>query len=127
MRYVLDASAVLALLQNEQGIEKVQEALEQEAMMSTVNVAEVVTKLTQRGLTIEEVSLALENLAIVLLDFDEQQAIHTGDMVRQTAGKGLSLGDRACLVLAMQLAATVLTTDRVWKALKIPVLIEIIR
>jgi PIN domain nuclease of toxin-antitoxin system len=50
-----------------------------------------------------------------------------GDLVRQTRAFGLSLGDRACLALGMELGAPVYTADRAWKKLGLPVQIRVIR
>jgi PIN domain nuclease of toxin-antitoxin system len=40
---------------------------------------------------------------------------------------GLSLGDRACLALAMQRNATVYTADRAFKGMNVPIKIDLIR
>ena len=59
--------------------------------------------------------------------FDEVQARLAGELVAQTRPYGLSLGDRACLALAIQRKATVYTTDAAWKKLNLPIEVEVIR
>jgi PIN domain nuclease of toxin-antitoxin system len=47
--------------------------------------------------------------------------------VRITRPYGLSLGDRACLALAIRRKATVYTTDAAWKNLNLGIEVEVIR
>jgi len=61
------------------------------------------------------------------LDFDWAAGLAAGLLRASTRRFGLSLGDRACLALAQQLQAPVLTTDRVWERLDIGVPIVVIR
>jgi PIN domain nuclease of toxin-antitoxin system len=46
---VLDASAILAVIQRERGAEKLTLEILQNAVVSTVNIAEVQSKLVKRG------------------------------------------------------------------------------
>ena len=110
---VLDASAVLALLNDEPGAEAVAEVLD-DAVMSTVNVAEVIGKLVERGSSLEQARLALHTIAIEPVDFTLPLAERTGGMRLETRDRGLSLGDRACLALAEHQGVPVLTCDRNW-------------
>jgi len=63
MRFVLDASAVLALLQAEPGAERVRSVI-REAALSSVNLTEVVTKLTGRGVPAGELPTILGEIEI---------------------------------------------------------------
>lgn len=125
-RVVLDASALLALLNAEPGSQAVAERLS-EAAVSAVNLSEVVAKLSERGIPESELRTALDGLGLDVVPFDEATAYRAGLLRRATRSLGLSLGDRACLALALQLAAPVLTTDRSWKALRIGVKVRAIR
>jgi ribonuclease VapC len=123
---VLDASALMALIRGEAGAERVAAALP-DAVISTVNLAEVQTKLVSAGL---EEALAWWHLAEVgcmAIPFSEDHARIAGGLVQITRALGLSLGDRACLALATQRQATVYTTDKAWKKLDLGVSIEVIR
>ncbi len=125
-KFVLDASALLVLLTGEPGSAEVESRLAGCAM-SSVNLAEVVGKLAERGMADREIEAALGGLGIEIHDFDEEDAFAAGRLRRETRGRGLSLGDRACLTLGMRLGATILTSDRSWKGLKTRAVIREIR
>jgi ribonuclease VapC len=113
-RYVLDSSAVIALLGRERGAEAI-DAVLQESVISTVNLAEVISKLQERGGSDEEIHASLADLDLKVVSFDTEQANMTGKMRNVTRTRGLSLGDRACLALAASRGATAVTTDKAWK------------
>jgi PIN domain nuclease of toxin-antitoxin system len=115
---VLDSSAILALINLEKGHEKVQATLPQ-ASISSVNLAEVLSKFAERNLSVEESYEDLMQLGLRVVDFDSEQAQKTADLRPATRHLGLSLGDRACLALAKSLKATAVTADRAWAGLKI--------
>ena len=118
-KYVLDASAVIALLKNEPGAKKIEHILP-EAYISAVNVAEIVAVLTSRlNRPKEEIEYLIKNILGNIVPFTDTQAIICGTLIEQTKSLGLSLGDRACLTLGMDLGATTYTTDQAWKQLKI--------
>jgi ribonuclease VapC len=108
---VLDASAVLALLQEEQGADEVAGLLDG-ASMSCVNLSEVIQKAEQHGVETEGFEYDLEALGIEFRDFDVSMARPTAEL--WSAGRGLSLGDRACLALAKGTDATAITADGRW-------------
>jgi PIN domain nuclease of toxin-antitoxin system len=113
---VLDSSAVLALIFNEPGAETVKAALP-DALLSTVNLAEIITKLVEKGLPAEVARAAVEVLGAEIVDFEIEQAYVTGELRTATRSAGLSLGDRACLALARQRNARALTADQAWSKL----------
>jgi len=123
---VFDASAVLAFLNQEPGTERVEEVLPR-ACISTVNIAEVVTRLANEGVTETEVQEVLDDLDLTIFPFDERQSLVTGLLRPATKSFGLSLGDRACLSLAMVKQIPVLTADRVWLDLDLAIDIRTIR
>jgi PIN domain nuclease of toxin-antitoxin system len=125
-RVVLDASALLALLNSESGSQAVAARLS-DGMLSTVNLSEVVAKLSERGVPEYEIRIALDGLGLEVVPFDQSTAYRAGLLRRATRPMGLSLGDRACLALALQRAAPVFTTDRSWKMLRIGVKVHAIR
>jgi ribonuclease VapC len=113
---VLDSSAVLALLLAEPGADKVRMALPG-ALLSTVNFAEVVTKLCERGMPADQARIAIETIGAEVVDFGIDQACITGDLRDSTRSAGLSLGDRACLALARQRNLPAITADTAWGSL----------
>jgi len=97
MNTVLDASALLALLHNEQGTDKVADAILNKAAISSVNWTEVIQKAIAKKINIENLDQDLAALGLTYFDFDMQQAHIAGNLWQQTKPFGLSLGDRACL------------------------------
>jgi PIN domain nuclease of toxin-antitoxin system len=123
---VLDASAFLCLLGAEPGADAVAAALPH-AAISAVNLAEVVAKLRERGLSADEIRAALAGLSLDVRPFTTEQAYAAGDLRPATRALGLSLGDRACLALARELDAPALTADRQWLGLKLGIDIRVVR
>jgi PIN domain nuclease of toxin-antitoxin system len=110
---VLDASAVLAVLNAETGAEIVIAALD-DAVISAVNFAEVVSKLVERGAGLADIREAFTGIDARVVDFDLALAERAGTLRAETRHLGLSLGDRACLALAEREGAPALTCDRSW-------------
>jgi len=111
----LDSSAVLALLLNEPGSDRVRRELPG-ALLSAVNLAEVVGKLTERGMPASEAQAAVEAIGVEMVEFGIEQACLTGELRIATRPWGLSLGDRACLVLSRLRGAAALTADAAWQS-----------
>ena len=126
---MLDTSAILAQLWSEPGADIVNRSMEN-SIVSAVNLAEVFTKLIERGpLEIAETQIAILQVEspIGIVPFDKAQAIICGKLRTKSRSLGLSPGDRACLALAIQENATVLTADRAWSELDVGIEIKIIR
>lgn len=124
---VLDASALLAVLNEEPGAEILDHELLASATSSTVNLAEVQSKLVKHGIDPEDAWEATLSPIREAAVFTRDQARIAGDLVTQTSALGLSLGDRACLALGISLKAPVYTTDRAWKNLKLGIRIHVLR
>lgn len=114
MAVILDASALLAFLYAEPGQVIVAEVISAGAKILTVNVAEVVAVMVRDGLDSAGVGAAVADLPIEIVDFDFDLALSCGRLIAQGKKFGLSLGDRACLALAMRSGEAVLTADLVW-------------
>jgi ribonuclease VapC len=126
-RIVLDASALLAILNAEPGADKLTPQLLSTAAGSTVNLAEVQSKLVDRGLSPETAWAAALSPVKEVIPFTAYHAKAAGSMIPETRAFGLSLGDRACLAVALALKAPVYTADRSWKNLKLGLQIHVIR
>lgn len=111
---VLDASALLALLRDEPGADKVADAIAN-ARISSVNFAEVVSHFIQAGMPAGEVDAMLKPLPITIVDADQGLATIAGRLRAETAEAGLSLGDRFCLALARRDGLPALTADKQWR------------
>jgi ribonuclease VapC len=96
-------------------------------VLGSVNFAEVVTKLVERRMPPEEIAELLRDLDLDLHPLDEALAFETGVLRASTWGRGLSLGDRACLALARRLGAGVLTADPAWQGLDFGVPVVLLR
>ena len=123
---VLDASALLAMLQGELGSVVVLRHVA-ESWISATNMAEVYGKLVMRGVPRELATEMAYGAVRGVVAFSDGQARVTADLLQQTRALGLSLGDRACLALAMERKLPVLTADKAWKALRVGVEIRVIR
>ncbi len=124
---VLDASAVLALLNQERGAERLTPELLRGAVISAVNLAEVQSKLVSRGVSPHDAWEAALSIIGEVVPFGNEHARLAGDLVLQTRTLGLALGDRACLALGLSLRAPVYTADASWARLKMPLRIHVIR
>jgi len=123
---VFDASAALTILKREEGAERAKAALDR-AIICTVNVAEVQSKLIDAGLDRQSAWASIAILGCRTIPFDESLAFQAGSLVAVTRPYGLSLGDRACLALALARKAPVYTTDRAWTQLGLDLKVEVIR
>ena len=113
MSVVLDASAVLVLLLDEPGATAVADVLAQ-AVISAVNLAEVLSKLTDRGAEVTGLTSQLGAAGVLVEPMTEADAAEVALVRRLDSERVLSLGDRSCLALARRLSAPVLTAYRAW-------------
>ncbi|HWB32906.1 MAG TPA: type II toxin-antitoxin system VapC family toxin [Acidobacteriaceae bacterium] len=123
---VLDSSVPLAILLGEvSGISTY--SLIDGAVMSAVNLAEVYSKISELGAAEWPRAEALLALLERVEPMTQQQARACGELRTKTRHAGLSLGDRACLALAIELEAEVYTADRAWKQVTLGIPIHLVR
>lgn len=116
----------MALIQGEAGSEMIK-PFASGAWISSVNLAEAHTKLVSKGVP-EKISWTqIAAIGCRTVAFDDEQARIAGGLVAITKPYGLSVGDRACLALSIQLRAPAYTTDRAWKNLALPIEVILIR
>ncbi len=123
---VLDASALVAFLRDEPGAERVRGRLGQ-LRISAVNLAETLSKMVEYGKPLDLIAHQVERLKIPVVSFDGVDAKVVAFLRPVTRHAGLSLGDRACLALALARQEPVLTTERTWAGLGLHIPIEVIR
>ena len=130
---IMDASAILAYLQQEAGEAVVEAALDQfPSWIGTVNYCEVLGKLCERGMPPGEALTTVNELGLITVDFSVEHAQQAAALRVQTKPIGASIGDRACLALAAhaarnKLTPIVYTAEHVWTKLKWPFKIVLIR
>lgn len=124
--YVLDSSVLLAVLLNENGADNALPYL-QNGQCCSVNVTEIITRLIDKGRTQDEAVGDFIDMGIGVDDFGPDLATLAGRLRAVTKHKGLSLGDRACLALAIRDSAIAVTADRQWVDLDVGCKIELIR
>lgn len=123
---VLDASALIAFLRKESGAAKVAEVLDRSSI-SAVNLAETCSKMIEYGKDLETVAFQIERLQIPVVPFDGEQAKIVASLWKQTRAVGMSLGDRACLALALKTSLPAFTTEEEWLKCKLGVKVVKIR
>ncbi len=116
---VLDASAFLAYLREEPGADVVEEVIGDGAAISTANLAEVLSRVADRGGNPQLVARQLTDRgllhgAIAVEPMTAEDAIEIARLRPLTREHGLSLGDRACVALARRLGASAVTADGAW-------------
>lgn len=126
MTTVFDSSAVLAIAFEEEGSEAAARRLG-DGILSSVNASEVVARIVDLGASGEEARASLLGFGLEIRPFDAALAVAAGLLRTATRERGLSLGDRACMALAIREQARVVTADRAWAALDLGVEVELIR
>lgn len=126
MSIVFDSSALLAITFEEEGADIAAQALN-DGIISAVNASEVITRYIDLGASEDDARASLLAFGLNIYTFDDSLAITAGLMRTTTRDAGLSLGDRACLALAVREQARVLTADRAWATLDLDIAVELIR
>lgn len=115
---VLDASAVLALVRDEPGADKVVPHIGR-AAISAVNLQEIIKELLLSGLDKPTIRELLDELRLDICSHNAEAAYAAAGLHAQTREFARGLGDRSCLALAVQLGVPALTADREWKKVKV--------
>jgi PIN domain nuclease of toxin-antitoxin system len=123
---VLDASALLAFLHDEPGADRVQQAFDG-SLVSSVNWSEVIQKALLQRADISGMQQEFSEVGVIFHPFTLQQAETAAQLWQQTRRHGLSLGDRACLALAIEQQSPVLTADRAWGRLDLDIEVRLLR
>ena len=118
--FILDASALIALLSKEPGSAQVIEVLPH-SIMSAVNIAEVAKFLKEKNnLADIQIRNTIYSLIYQIFPFDDKLAFLTAEILEKTKSFGLSLGDRCCIALGISTQYTIYTADKAWANLDIP-------
>lgn len=123
---ILDASALLALLQGEPGADKVQTVLHR-AIINTINWSEVIQKLSVHDPDAADIRAEMELTGLKIVPFSIDQAEICASLWEQAKPFGLSLADRSCLATGIDRNMEIMTTDKVWQEVELPVAVYVIR
>lgn len=126
IKVVIDSSAFLAVSYRERGYEQVLPLLKQ-AALSSVNYSEILGKLLQKGMPLATAQDQVHQFVGRIVPYDERLAIRTAELLLACKSLGLSLGDRACLALALHLKLPVMTADQNWSKLSLGIEIRQVR
>jgi PIN domain nuclease of toxin-antitoxin system len=121
---ILDSTALIAVVLREPGSERVEAALD-DGIVSAVNLAETVAIFARRGLSPGEVHALIDPLKLAVVPMDPPRAYAVGLLAPATRPAGLSLGDRACLALAIERGLPALTSDRAWLRVAEPLKVRV--
>ena len=117
-RILFDASALLTIIQQEKGIELLENVASQ-AIINSVNYSEVISVLIRKGMP-QEIALDTISSSITeVIPFLRVEAELAGKMISETSKLGLSFGDRACLATGLLYGLEIYTTDTTWKELNL--------
>lgn len=123
---VLDASAILAYLQQEPGADRVESILlAHPCLLCAVNLTEALTRLADWKVPLALAEQHIMGLEVAIVPFDHTLACQAAELRLPTRALGLSLGDRACLALAKARGAVAVTADRAWMKLDAGIGVEI--
>lgn len=123
---VVDASAIIAVIKGETGARRAGEGA-QGARMSALNYCEIVGWLAERGSTPTDIERVIAPFNLTVEEFNRPRALAAGLLTAKTKGRNISLADRACIALAIELGLPAMTGDRVWRDLGLGVDIVLIR
>ena len=123
---IVDASAILAAIKDEPGGRRVDRDA-RGARISAINYSEIVGWLAERGASVQEIETLIGVFDLSIEAFDDPRAMAAGLLAVKTKRRNISLADRACLALAIELGMPVLTGDRAWRDLDIGVEVQLFR
>ncbi len=123
---VLDASALLAVMNHEPGADIVRVSIVG-SLMSAVNYSEVMKKTIERSIAVSSLHALIETASIEIVTFDRALAEASAELYPETKAHGMSLADRACLALGIQRKLMVLTAERKMRIKTLPITVKLIR
>ncbi len=128
----LDASALLAVVRDEEGAEIVVEAITDGAAISVVNWTEVLSTLAMSGKDPAQAAAELRKAkgssrALSIEPLTAADCVEIARLRPSTKTQGLSLADRACLALATRLGVPALTADSIWTKAETHAEVKLIR
>jgi PIN domain nuclease of toxin-antitoxin system len=106
-------------------LDEIDKRAEVKVAVSSVNWCEVLTRMRRTEIALTGLELQEILAGVEVVPFDQTAAAQTAEFA--TVSNALSLGDRACLVLAASRDAAAWTADRVWERMNLGVKLEMVR
>lgn len=122
----------MAFMHGEEGRSVVAATLANRSAISVINWAEVLSKVAESGgdpiaLEIDYRERGFIGGVLTIEGVTEADCVQIARLRPLTTRQGLSLADRACLVLAVRLEVPALTTDRAWGKSDVGAEVQLIR
>lgn len=117
-KVLFDASALLALIQQENGYEQLEDVVAN-AVISSVNLSEVISVLARSGMPKDVINETINSSITDVIPFSRNEAIFAGELITKSKKLGLSLGDRACIATSIVYNLKLYTTDQIWQKLEL--------
>lgn len=127
VKILLDASALIAVMMGESGAEAVERHLDSGVSITSVNLAETISKLMQYGFSAEELEEVIVESQIQVVPFEKAHALLMPIFQPYIKSHNLSLADRVCLSVAQKNGYIVLTTDTTLAKLALDINVRLIR
>ncbi len=124
--FVVDASALLAWIQDENGGAVVEDLMDQ-LVISTVNWIEVAQRTLSRNASVPLLRSRLDRRGLLFAELTIQDAEIAADLRLPTQHAGLSLADRVCLALAKRLGLPALTADSAWSEVDVDIDVKVVQ
>ena len=117
-KVLFDASALLTVIQEEEGVGKLEEVIPI-ASISSVNLSEVISVLARSGMPRDIITTTIKSSVTEVIPFLQEEAEFAGHLINDTKKFGLSFGDRACIATGLIHKLEIYTTDQAWGRLKL--------
>ena len=118
-KVIFDSSAFITLLSKEKGYSFLRSHLKN-AFISTVTLADVYKYcIEEQNLTQDDCRRLTELSGLKVIDFCNEQALISADMISQTKPLGLTSSDMACLALAIHKKSPIVACDKIWEKVEL--------
>lgn len=110
-KVIFDSSALIAIITQETGFEKLEEFLPYSAM-SIISITEVISALIKKGVPEEVVRNIVDEIAPEIIPYDFATALIAGTLISDPNFAELSFENRATIASAIHLGKDLYTTDK---------------
>lgn len=115
---IIDSSALLAVIYNEDGIEEAQKKYFDHSYMSVINAAECLMILNKNGMPIDVAQNLLESIISKFIPTEYHDTPLIAQVKNENIPLELSLGDSTCIALGSKLGVNIITADKTWSEVR---------